>query len=179
MANVEHGVTVRKSLLVLVLAAGAVSTSSCANRPLPTQPTVVAPIPAILQLEGEDGSSNGQVRRRSRASGGQTLHLAPGEDLVWAFAVPSSPATFAVSVTYSNGREGPNELLVFRIDGAVVTSFVNRDSGDAVEGWNTFITDPITTARLGSALHTLTIESSGGDGCVEIDKVTLVPSQGA
>ena len=50
-----------------------------------------------------------------------------------------------------------------------MSSFQNRDSGDAVEGWDEFVTDPAGTATLDTGSHTLRIESSGGDGCVEID----------
>ena len=49
------------------------------------------------------------------------------------------------------------------------------DSGDSVEGWNLFVTDPAGTSTLGPGNHTLTLDVTGGDGCVEIDVVTLKP----
>jgi hypothetical protein len=80
---------------------------------------------------------------------------------------------YALSVTYSNGKEGENERLTVTVDGATVSSFQNRDSGDSIEGWNVFVTDPAGTATLGAGNHTLVLEVSEGDGCVEIDVMTL------
>jgi hypothetical protein len=57
-------------------------------------------------------------------------------------------------VTYSNGREGENEVIHVSVDGAPVISFQDHDSGDRTEGWNIFVTD----------------------GCVESDVVTLSPT---
>jgi len=134
------------------------------------------PSPTTLSLEGEPGSGDGYVVQRSRASGGQTIHLAPGERRAWTFSINAASATYALSLTYANGREGPNEFIKVMVDGTTVREFRNRDSGDAIEGWNTFVTDPAGTSALGSGSHTLVIESSGGDGCVEIDFVTLSPT---
>lgn len=128
-----------------------------------------------MTLEGELGSGQGDLRDRSRASGGKTVHLAPGEERIWAFTVPSSRGVYAIHVIYSNGREGPNEVLTVGVDGAVVKTMIDRDSGEAPEGWNQFIADDFGTAQLGG-IHTLTIRSSGGDGCVEIDRITLTPT---
>jgi len=110
---------------------------------------------------------------RSRASGGQTVHLGPGERRRWTFAVSAAEARYALSVTYANGKEGDNEHLTVTVDGATVSSFRNRDSGDSTEGWNVFVTDPAGTSTLRSGSHSLVLEVSGGDGCVEIDLVTL------
>jgi hypothetical protein len=79
-------------------------------------------------------------------------------------------------VTYSNGKEGENEIISVTVDGALVSSRQNRDSGDSIEGWNLFVTDPAGTSTLGSSSHTLMLEVHGGDGCVEIDKVTVSPA---
>ena len=94
---------------------------------------------------------------------------------MWTFAVSPEEARYALSVTYSNGKEGENEVITVTVDGAPVSSFQNRDSGDATEGWNLFVTDPAGTSALGSGRHTIVLESSGGDGCVEIDFVTVSP----
>jgi hypothetical protein len=37
------------------------------------------------------------------------------------------------------------------------------------------VTDLAGTATLGTGIHTLVLEVSGGDGCVEIDTMTLSP----
>ena len=95
-----------------------------------------------MWLEAEAGQGEGVVRSRSRASGGLTVHLAPGEYRVWTFDVRAAEVRFAVSIAYSNGKEGENEVLSIAIDGRALSSFQNRDSGDAVEGWNEFVTDP-------------------------------------
>jgi hypothetical protein len=150
-------------------------TSACSREAAITSPTAVAPAPAVISLEGELGSGQGDVRERSRASGGRTVHLAPGEERIWAVAVPSAPTTYSISVIYANGQEGPNEMLTVGADGGVAASQLNRDSGDAVEGWNTFISDLFGVATLGSGNHTVFIQSRGGDGCVEIDRIVLTP----
>ena len=148
--------------------------AACAEHPLPTQPSALTPASSMtIALEGEAGSGDGQIRDRSRASGGRTVHLGPGERRVWTFKRSAAPMTYAVAVTYSNGQEGENEVIRVIVDGTQVSSFKNRDSGDAIEGWNLFVTDLAGTSTLGSTSHTLVLEVQGGDGCVEIDKVTL------
>lgn len=146
------------------------------HQPLPTQPSIAAaPLAIVVALEGEAGSGDGQVRERSRASGGQTVHLGPGERRLWSFIVRPVQAEYSLAVTYSNGKEGPNEMIHVAVDDRPVASFQNRDSGDSVEGWNLFVTDPAGTSTLGPGNHTLTLDVTGGDGCVEIDVVTLKP----
>ena len=153
------------------------SLAACADHPVPTQPTALTPALSLaIPLEGEAGSGDGQIKDRSRASGGRTVHLGPGERRSWTFKRSAVPMVYAVSVTYSNGQEGENEVIRVTVDGALVSSFTNRDSGDAIEGWNLFVTDAAGTSRLGSTSHTLMLEVQGGDGCVEIDHVTLSPA---
>jgi hypothetical protein len=155
----------------------AASLVACADRPLPTAPSVLVAAPATsVSLEGEAGSGDGQVRERSRASGGYTVHLGPGEHRLWTFAMRAAPTTYALSITYSNGKEGENEVIRVMVDGVQVSSFQNRDSGDSTEGWNIFVTDPAGRSTLSSPTHTLMLEVHGGDGCVEIDMVTLNPT---
>jgi len=150
--------------------------AGCASQPLPTQPSPVAMIPTRqVAIEAETGTGDGDVRQRSRASGGLTLHLAPGERHQWIFAISGESSRYAVSVTYANGQEGPNELMTLSIDGVTMRSWMNRDSGDAIEGWNLFVTDPAGASTLAFGTHMLAIESSGGDGCVEIDRIVLTP----
>jgi hypothetical protein len=154
----------------LILAA--VMNVACAGAALPTQPTRVNAAPRLLSLEGEAGIGDGQLKSRSRASGQQTIHLAPGESRSWLFDIAAGQS-YDVAIIYSNGQEGANETLTVSADGALLRTFLNRDSGDAVEGWNTFITDPVGRSTLGPGRHLLTVASSGGDGCVEIDFVKL------
>ena len=150
--------------------------AACSGHPLPTQPTVAEALSATaVPLEAEAGSGDGRVIQRSRASGGQTVHLGPGEHRLWTFDVRAVQAQYAISVTYSNGKEGPNEVISVTVDGTPVSSFQNRESGDSTEGWNLFVTDPAGTSTLGPGSHTLTLDVNGGDGCVEIDVVTLRP----
>ena len=49
--------------------------------------------PRVIALEGEPGSGDGHVTQRSRASGGATVHLAPGEHEILVRAWDSSAAT--------------------------------------------------------------------------------------
>jgi hypothetical protein len=150
--------------------------AACSRHPFPTQPSLAAEPPAtVVGLEGEAGDGDGQVRERSRASGGHTVHLGPGERRQWTFGVRAVRAQYAIAVTYSNGKEGPNEIIHVAVDGRPITSFQNRDSGDSVDGWNLFVTDPAGTSTLDPGSHTIALEISGGDGCVEVDVVTLAP----
>jgi hypothetical protein len=150
--------------------------AACSAQQFPTQPSVVV-VPAVtgVSLEAEVGTGDGQVRQRSRASGGQTVHLGPGEHRLWTFDVRAAQEQYALSVSYSNGKEGANEVIRVTVDGTLISIFQNRDSGDSVEGWNAFVTDPAGTTTLGPGSHTLRLEVSGGDGCVEIDVATLSP----
>jgi hypothetical protein len=158
-------------------AGGLLLSIACADHPLPTQPSALAaPQPVTVSLEGEFGNGDGTIKQRSRASGGMTVHLGPGERRVWMFDVRAAAMPYALSVTYSNGKEGENEVISVSLDGELVRSFENRDSGDAIEGWNLFVTDPVGTSIIGSQTHTLTLDVRGGDGCVEIDKVTFSPT---
>ena len=148
--------------------------AGCGGQPLPTQPSGFAVVVTQqISIEAESGSGDGQIRQRSRASGGLTLHLAPGERHQWVFPLNGSQARYAVAVTYSNGQEGPNELMTLWLDGVTVRSWMNRDSGDAVEGWNLFVTDSAGSSTLSVGTHSLVMETAGGDGCVEIDRLTL------
>jgi hypothetical protein len=151
--------------------------TACGGQSSPTQPSAAGALSAtVILLEGEPGSGDGHVVQRSRASSGQTIHLGPGERRRWTFAVSAEQAKYALSVTYSNGKEGENEHLTVTVDGATVSSFQDRDSGDSTEGWNLFVTDPAGTSTLRAGNHTLVLEVSGGDGCVEIDIMTLSPT---
>lgn len=146
----------------------------CAGPPLPTQPSGFAVIATRqLSIEAESGSGDGHIKERSRASGGRTLHLGPGERHQWLFPLSTPPTRYAVAVTYANGEEGDNELMTLSLDGAMVRSWMNRNSGDAVEGWNLFITDSAGASTLSFGTHSLALEITGGDGCVEIDRITL------
>jgi hypothetical protein len=151
--------------------------TACGGQSLPTQPSAAgAPSATMIVLEGEPGSGDGHVVQRARASGEQTIHLGPGERRRWTFAAGAEQVQYALSVTYSNGKEGENEHLAVTVDGATVSSFEDRDSGDSIEGWDVFVTDPAGTSTLRGGNHTLVLEVSGGDGCVEIDHITLRPA---
>lgn len=159
---------------IALLALSASLFGSCAGQPLPTQPSALAIVATRhIFIEAESGSGEGEIRRRSRASGGLTLHLAPGERHQWVVGLNLAPARYAVSVTYANGQEGPNELMTLSIDGVAVRSWMNRDSGDAIEGWNLFVTDSAGASMLSFGTHAVVLETSGGDGCVEIDHLSL------
>ena len=147
--------------------------TACASDRSPTQPSVGAPGAQRMLLEGEPGSGDGHILERSRASGGRTIHLGPGEHRQWKFAVSAREAAYAIVITYSNGEEGDLETISVHVDGALVGSFRDRNTGDATEGWNTFVSDSAGAVMLRSGDHTIVVEVAGGDGCVEIDAVTL------
>ena len=154
----------------------AVASVACGNPLAPSEPVAVVFSPAkAVAFEGESGGGDGQIRERSRASAGRTLHLGPGESRRWTFTMPASPAAFSVSLIYANGHEGENEMLTVMLDGVRISRFRNRDSGDAIEGWNTFITDPAGRTMIATGAHVLTLDVEGGDGCVEIDRIEIRP----
>ena len=158
----------RTGFLSLVLLA------ACGDRTLPAEPSAPLPVvPQSLSLEAEAGSGQGDVMQRPRASGGVTIHLAPGQRRQWTFSVAAWQAEYAVAVTYSNDNIGNTETIHVTVDDVTVGAFEARDTGDDGEGWNVFVTDLVGTSVVSRGTHTLAISSSGGDGCVEIDKVTL------
>ena len=146
---------------------------ACNGASVPIAPSLAVPNPVFL--EGEAGSGDGEVRQRSRASGGRIVHLGPGDHRHWRFAVIGAQLQYALSMTYSNGKGGENEVISISLDGIPVHTFRDRDIDDGPEPWEVFETDPAGVATLDSGDHTLTISVSGGDGCVEIDRVTLAP----
>lgn len=149
---------------------------ACAESALPTAPTpLAAPPPAIVSLQGEPGSGDGHVLERSRATGGQTLHLAPGERRLWTFTLGAAEARYAIAVHYSNSRGGDREVLPVEVDGTRLWTFQVRDTGEEDEGWNVFATDVAGTLSFRAGAHLLTVDSRGGDGCVEIDLVAIRP----
>jgi hypothetical protein len=109
-----------------------------------------------------------------RASGGVTSTSRP-EHRQWTFSVGGPSSQYAVEVTYSNDNIGDTETLSLSLDGVPLGAFDARDTGDDGEGWNVFVTNSVGSSNLAAGTHTLVIRSSGGDGCVEIDKVTLRP----
>ena len=132
----------------------AATLTACSRVSSPTAPTVVvAPGSELVHLEAEAGSGTLDVRKRLRASGGMTVHLAPGESLSWVFDVRGAPTPYGLAVTYANGQEGANETLHVSL-----------------------VTDPGGSASLASGTHIVTIESEGGDGCVEIDFIRVLPN---
>ncbi len=173
------------SRLHSVSIAFAMVVAGCTSRVIPTAPTetpltvVAVPIPPAasrLTFEAESGSGDGDVRQRSQASGGRTVHLGPGERRSWPFSVDSVTAQYALAVRYSNGRYGPTEVITLIVDGHQTGSFQDRNTGeDTPEGWNAFVDDDAGLSMLPAGSHTVTLAVTGGDGCVEIDVVTLSP----
>jgi hypothetical protein len=134
-----------------------------------------ASAPQFMSLEAESGTGEGGPMQRPRASGGVTIHLAPGEHRQRTFSVSGPSSQYAVEVTYSNDNIGNTETLSLSLDGVPLGAFDARDTGDDGEGWDVFVTNVVGPSNLAAGTHTLVIRSSGGDGCVEIDKVTLRP----
>jgi hypothetical protein len=168
--------TVVRTAAVLVLLW---CTQACGGS-LPAQPSAV-PISTTalnLTLEAEGGTGQGDRMTRTSASGGLTIHLSPGQRREWAITLPATPADYAVVVRYGNDETAGSETLTAMVDGAMLGSFHARDTGDNGVGWETFVTDRAGVARALAGRHVLTLESSGGDGCIEIDLITLQPTTG-
>ncbi len=113
---------------------------------------------------------------RTSASGGLTIHLAPGQRRQWTFKVLDPGSDYSVMVRYSNDETGDSETIRTTIDGLPIGAFRAQDTGDNGAGWEAFASDRAGAAVLPGGRHLLVVESSGGDGCIEIDAVTLVPA---
>ena len=157
-------------LPMLSIGCGLPASPMAPTPPIAAAPTRVEPI----ALEAEAGSGEGDLMHRSRASGALTIHLAPGQRRRWTFNVAQS-SSYAVLVTYANDNPGATEVLRVEVDGEAVGAFAAQDTGDDGEGWNVFVADLAGARMLGTGIHTVTVESSGGDGCIEIDLITLRP----
>jgi hypothetical protein len=148
----------------------------CGQSPSPTAPSSVATaLPQMIALEAEAGSGDGDLFHRSRASGALTVHLAPGQRRQWTFKVPAQPSNYAILVTYSNDNPGDTEVLRVEVDGDEIGAVRAQDTGDDGEGWNVFVADPAGALMLRPGTHTVTVQSTGGDGCIEIDMITFRP----
>ena len=115
--------------------------------------------------------------QRTSASGGLTIHLAPGQRRGWTFSVPSPGADYRVMVRYANDETGDGETLTIAIDGLAIGVLRAQDTGDDGAGWNVFVSDRAGGVRLAPGAHLIAVESSGGDGCIEVDAVSLVPTE--
>ena len=137
--------------------------AGCGGTASPTQPSSPPPAPPqLVSLEAEAGAGNGHLVERTRASGGYTVHLAPGERRQWTLS--ARPGAYALSVTYSNDNIGETELVRVAVDGTPLGSFLARDTGDDGEGWEVFVTDRAGVKVLEAGMHTLSIDVTGGDG---------------
>jgi hypothetical protein len=128
------------------------------------------------ELEGEDGTGDGNVMPRSEASGGQTVLLKSGETRSLSLELDGT-ALYDVNVVYSNDNFGPLELVEVSVNGELVGSFSAEDTGDGGAGWNVFYpSGPIGSKVVAPGMHEVTVSVSGGDGYgVEIDQVQLEP----
>jgi hypothetical protein len=159
------------SVCLLPFAAIACGSPASATSPSPLATTLVQ----SFALEAEAGSGDGDLMQRSHASGALTIHLAPGQRRQWTFEISSPPSQYNVFVTYSNDNPGETEVLKVAVDGESIGTIRTQDTGDDGEGWNIFVADLAGAAMLRPGTHTVTVESAGGDGCIEIDMVTIRP----
>jgi hypothetical protein len=166
----------QQRILAVVLHVVILTAAACRSAAPPAQPSTSATPASVVSIEAETGDGDGQIKQRSRASSGHTIHLGPGERRWWTFTVGAETTQYKLAVRYANGQEGEHETIGVTVDGTPTSSFENRDTGDSVEGWNTFVTDSAGTSTLRRGSHTAVLDVSGGDGCVEIDLVTLSPT---
>ena len=158
----------------IVIVALAVSTVACAGATSPVSPSLSDNAAATMTLEAEAASGTGILLNRSKASGGRTVHLAPGERREWSLPNAVLTGVYAMSITYSNGGFANRETLTVLVDHTTASVLDTRDTGEDDEGgWNHFVTDAIGTASFDRMRRVLSVASDGGDGCIEIDKITL------
>jgi hypothetical protein len=153
-------------------------TAGCSAPASPARPSPAPAVPAtpsLMAFEAESGSGDGDLKQRSRASGGLTIHLAPGQRRQWTFATGAQQAQYVVSVAYSNDNPGDTEVLRVELDGEPIGTIRAQDTGDDGAGWEIFVADRAGASTLHPGTHRLVVESSGGDGCIEIDRVLLKP----
>jgi hypothetical protein len=113
---------------------------------------------------------------RAHASGGSTIHLAPGQRRRVTFTIGTRLAQYTLSIRYSNGSTGETELLRVELDGATIGSFRAQDTGDDDSvGWDVFVSDRAGESSIGPGAHTIVVQSLEGDGCIEIDLVAVTP----
>ena len=139
----------------------------------PVQPSTMTVAPSTMSFEAELGAGEGTLMQRAQASGGRTIHLAPGERRRWTFTTGAQEARYALLVTCSNDNDGESEILTATIDDTLIGSLEARDTGDNGVGWEGFVTDRLGGFSLRAGTHTLMLESRGGDGCAEIDLLTV------
>ena len=68
-------------------------------------------------------------------------------------------------------------MISLSVDGQVVGMKEASDTGEGEDGWNVFVTDLAGELKLSRGSHTVVISSSGGDGCIEIDAVTIIAAE--
>ena len=78
-------------------------------------------------------------------------------------------------MTYSNDNPGETEVLRVEVDGVSIGTVRAQNTGDDGEGWNVFVADRAGTSMLRPGIHTVIVESTGGDECIEIDLITVRP----
>src|SRR5215208_1025348 len=116
----------RRPVLIACVALGSVG---CGRQALPVAPSVPAqPLP--ISVEAEAGSGEGDLMRRLNASGGSTIHLAPGQRRRLTFTTSAPAAEYALMVRYSNDDPGDTETLRLELDGVSLGSFRAQDTGD-------------------------------------------------
>jgi hypothetical protein len=165
---------IRSMFLGATLLAIVATAIGCGTPPSPTTPSAApTSVPVVQSFEAEAGGGDGDLKHRTHASGGLTIHLAPGQRRVWTFNTGAEPTPFAVSVTYSNDNPGDTEVMHVELDGERIGSIKAQDTGDDGEGWEIFVADRGGAAMLGPGSHRLVVESSGGDGCIEVDFVVV------
>lgn len=139
-------------------------------------PPTVTPLPEIF-LEGEFGTGNGQVKKRSEASGARTIWLHAGESRTLPFDLIAG-ARYRLNVRYSNDNANdlPLELVAVAVDGVLLGQFDPQDTGDDGLGWNCFVwSDIVGVVDLSPGSHEVVLSVTRGDGFgVEIDVVALV-----
>jgi hypothetical protein len=142
--------------------------------------------PPELIMEAEKGTGDGRIVQRSQARGEQTIQLMSKETRTVSFEI-ASPATYLLTVRYSNDSYGQPEQIDIAIDGVDIGTFKAFDTSQYVgtgsygSGWNVFVSnEAIGPIDLQPGVHAVTLAVRSGDARgVEIDSINLKRSEPA
>ncbi|XP_064618218.1 uncharacterized protein LOC135482256 [Liolophura sinensis] len=132
----------------------------------------------VFPLEAERFMPNSTfLRNRADASGGQTVHLTPGEEVTLTFCLRRTSYVSISNGVYSN--DGRSDKVVIRLDHTDVGSFSSKQHSHFGDYWGVMVSSgsigkPFSVP---SGEHSLVLKVESADEYgIEIDKVDLFVS---
>ena len=129
-------------------------------------------------LEAEDGSTNGRIMNRSRASGGLTVLLKKSGYVKYGFTTSSTCDLIINNVAYSN--DGAMDIIRMSISrNGYIGQFTTIAHSNYGHNWNVIRNSgPVgSSTRISVGYHTLTLRAVSSDSYgVELDVLTMTCS---